>query len=102
MRLAGNSALVALTLSAAPGIAQAASLLNDYSTVGEYSSSGWFMGNFDAAAASATTQGLGQKLTGRKTVSDSMFWSWNEYYQQTVRRAAQRSLHSRSLAEWPG
>ncbi|MEZ5562498.1 MAG: VPLPA-CTERM sorting domain-containing protein [Gammaproteobacteria bacterium] len=85
-RLAGNSALVALSLSAAPGIGQAANLLHDYSAAAEYSNSGFFTGEFDEAAADATTQGTGFKLTGSKTASDTMFWEWNNYYQLTLRK----------------
>lgn len=85
-RLAGNSALVALSLSAAPCIGHAASLLHDYSAAAEYSNSGFFTGEFDETAADATALGTGFKLTGSKTASDSMFWAWNNYYQVTLRK----------------
>ncbi|MBI5462816.1 MAG: hypothetical protein HY941_11590 [Gammaproteobacteria bacterium] len=85
-RLVGKTALVALSLAAAPVVGHGASLVHDYSAVGEYSNSGFFTGALDESAAAATVQGLGFKLTGSQTVSDSMFWAWNDYYQMTVRK----------------
>lgn len=85
-RLAGKTTLVALSLAAAPVVGHAASLVHDYSAVGEYSNSGFFTGALDESAADAAVQGLGFKLTGSQTVSDSMFFAWNDYYQQTLRK----------------
>jgi len=84
--LAGRTALVALPLAAAAPAAEAVNLLHDYSFAGEYSSSGWFMTWFDDAAAGASVLGNGQSLTAGKTVSDGMFFAWNQLAEKTLRR----------------
>lgn len=84
--LAGSTAFVALPLAAVAPAANAVTLLTDYSVVGEYSNSGWFMSWLDDAAADATPLGNGFKLTGSKTITDSLFWRWDDNVQATVRR----------------
>jgi hypothetical protein len=85
-RAAAGTALAVLPLSSA-SLAEAASLLPDYSLAAEYTNSGWFMGGFDDGAASAATFNDGVTLSGDKTVSDSLFWRYDDYYGATVRRA---------------
>lgn len=86
LALAGRTALVALPLAAAAPAAQAVNLLHDYSFAGEYSNSGWFMTWYDDAAAGASVLGNGQSLTAGKTVSDGMFFAWNDLAEMTLRR----------------
>ena len=84
--LAGTSSLVVLPLAATAPAAQAVDLVHDFSVVGEYSSSGWFMSWLDDAAADAVPNGGGLGLTGSKTIDDGLFWAWNNYYELTLRR----------------
>ncbi|WP_304026797.1 PEP-CTERM sorting domain-containing protein [Methyloversatilis discipulorum] len=84
-RAAAGTALVVLPLSSAP-VAEAATLLPEYSVVGEYSSSGWFMSWFDDAAASASSFSDGVALSGDKTISDSLFWRYDDDAGVTLRR----------------
>lgn len=85
-RAAAGTALVVLPLSSA-SLAEAASLLPDYSLAAEYTNSGWFMGGFDDDAASAATFGNGVALSGNKTINDGLFWHYVDYYGATVRRS---------------
>lgn len=84
-RAAAGTALVVLPLSSVP-VADAATLLPEYSVVGEYSNSGWFMSWFDDDAASAASFADGVALSGDKTIDDGLFWRYDDYYGATVRR----------------
>lgn len=93
--LAGSTAVAALPLAVAVTPASAfvvepagsgASLQHGYSVVGEYSNSGWFMSWLDDAAASASVLGNGFKLSGTQTITDSLFWRWDDNAQATLRR----------------
>ncbi len=84
--LAGTTSLVVLPLAATAPAAQAVDLVHEFSVVGEYSSSGWFMSWLDDAAADAVPNGGGLSLTGAKTIDDGLFWAWNPYYELTLRR----------------
>ncbi len=93
--LAGSTAVAALPLAVAVSPASAfvvesgptgVSLQHGYSVVGEYSNSGWFMSWLDDTAASASVLGNGLKLSGTKTITDSLFWRWDDNAQATLRR----------------
>lgn len=86
-RRLGSSALLAVVPLAAPVDAVASSMTLDYSFAGDYSNSGWFIGAPDDSKADGIILPGGFKLWGNATLTDSMFWRYDSYYQETVPRS---------------
>ncbi|AOS44149.1 hypothetical protein Verru16b_01210 [Lacunisphaera limnophila] len=85
--LAAAPLAAAVVVVAATPAAQA-QVTVDYSGVTTYSNSGWFTGLFiDEAAAGGTVTGNTANLTGDRTITDSLFWRYDSYYDKTVPRA---------------
>jgi MYXO-CTERM domain-containing protein len=58
-----------------PPAVSTAQLHADYAAVGNYSNSGWFTGEPDSTKASASTLGLGFKLSGERVFQDSELYN---------------------------
>lgn len=79
-RRLGTAAVVA----AAAHVADAGQLTLDYTGVSTYSNSGFFTGSVAPGNTGGAIIANGFKLYGSETISDSLFWRWDQNYQQTV------------------
>ncbi|MDB6092998.1 MAG: hypothetical protein JWM32_560 [Verrucomicrobia bacterium] len=77
----GSGALLALVPFVAP--VKATIMTIDYSASTNVSNSGWFTGTRDDSKADGIIINNGFKLWGGDTRSDSMFWRYNPFTQQT-------------------
>lgn len=82
-RLAAVPLAVALVAPAAQ-----AAITVDYSAVTTYSNSGWFTGLFiDETSASGSALGQTANLSGNRTITDSLFWRYDDIQDKTVPRS---------------
>lgn len=80
--LARRTTLVVLPLAASASAY--AGLTADYSVVGTYSNSGFFTGTMETDATYHAIIDDGFKLSGEKTITDGLFWRYDETYEMTV------------------
>lgn len=78
--LAARGVLAAAPLAALAPAAEAVVLTADYAAVRSFSNSGFFSSGFapDMTSLQASTLPGGFKLSGSRTISDSLFWQYDE------------------------